>query len=1611
MGLIRQWYALVEKTLLICFWRQWLGTLIRAFFAPIIFFFFISYAKNFFVPPSEFGVGGTVPLRSLPDAVASSGGGRNTFVFVNNGFTGGQISEVITPISDTLTQAGLSVQTVEQETELMTICRSTIRSVSNCFGAVSFISSPTEGDGQIWNYTLRADGALGGRVFVDQDNNDPEIYVLPLQHAIDREIALVEGATLPDQVQTFPYTSKTNEERDANIVRLYMNSIINILGLAYFIGFVGVAYQLTGQLASERELGMSQLIEAMMPNKRRWEPQAARLASIHFAFSVIYFPSWVIGAAIVTVLNYPDSPAGTLVGFYIMAGLALTSYSIAFACLFRKAQLSGITVTIVSIVLAIIVQVAPPTTDGAVYILSLLFPPMTFTLFTIYMAYWQQNEIPVDLSRGPPGSPWQVPGYVFFIFCAIQFVLYPVIGALIERQLYGTASKARTLRHDTGSSPETVKIVGVKKYYPQSWLYRNLWSRFSKDPRQTVKAVDDITISVLRGQVMILLGSNGSGKSTTLDMLAGLQRPTEGSIEMEAAGGIGLCPQKNVLWDELTVYEHVRIFNRLKATTIDSKETMKQLVTDCDLQQKLGAKSSTLSGGQKRKCQLAMMLTGGSSLCMLDEVSSGLDPLSRRKIWDITLAERGKRSMILTTHFLDEADLLSDDVMIISKGKVVAHGSSVALKHELGGGYRVRIYHENKRELPAELEQYPKEVQRDQTVYRLADSATAAHFVVELEKAGVLDYQVNGPQLEDVFLNLAGEVKAELEKDPGEIVTPTSSSENVGPVKKELQLAKGKNLSFLGQTWVLFQKRWIILRRNPLPYLAALLIPIIAGGLVTLFVQGRELSTCDPTENASQDAPISLQTLLLSGRTSPFPAGPSSSISAQITDTLYPGLTIEQIDSVQGLRDYINTNYATTLPGGFFLGDTPTFAWRGDYEVYFAVAVQNLMDVALAETPIYTSFQPFKTQWQPSLGQTLQFILYFGLAMSAYPGFFALYTNVERLRTVRALHYSNGVRAGPLWIAYTAFDFCIVLLVSAITTIMFAAAAPAAFYAIGYVFVVFMLYGLSALLMAYVVSLFTTSQLATFAFASGGQCCFFLIYFVVYMVLNTFAEPSEIDQSVDIAHYVIAAIFPSGNLFRTLASTLNVFSILCRENNEPAAYPGDISVYGACILYLIVQSIIFTIALVWWDSGYKPAFLTRKQHREPDAEETEEVDPEVFTEMKRVDASNDELRVLHTTKTFGSNTAVNDITFGVPRGEVFALLGPNGAGKSTTMNMIRGDTRPSGKSSDIRVEDRSIITHRAAARQNLGVCPQHDAMDQMTAIEHLRFYARARGVPNVEDNVDKVIHAVGLEPFKTRMAAKLSGGNKRKLSLGIALMGNPSVILLDEPSSGMDAASKRIMWRTLQSVSSGRSLVLTTHSMEEADALADRAGIMARHMLALGTADQLRKKHSDALHVHLVHKDAPYTSEEAMAEIREFATTTFSGADIEERSFHGQFRFSVPASKMAAADMNGRDSSSDSSLGKSGALEKENTTGLARSGISALFAQLEANKEKLGFEYYSVSQATLDQVFLSIVGKHNVQEENYAAQHQLELENKTRWQRIKENANPKKALGQMCFTT
>lgn len=542
-------------------------------------------------------------------------------------------------------------------------------------------------------------------------------------------------------------------------------------------------------------------------------------------------------------------------------------------------------------------------------------------------------------------------------------------------------------------------------------------------------------------------------------------------------------------------------------------------------------------------------------------------------------------------------------------------------------------------------------------------------------------------------------------------------------------------------------------------------------------------------------------------------------------------------------------------------------------------------------------------------------------------------------------------------------------------------------YGPGYLFVVFALYGLASLLFCYIISLFTKSQLACFATAAGAQAIFFLLYFIMYMSILTYSPAYRVNSDLITAHFVYSIITPMGSLLRSLLLTLNEFSLLCKGTSV-ASYPGAFTVYGGPILYLLVQSMILAIVLVWWDSGYKPGFLTARSRRTPvvspkpsDAEYSSLAsltDPAVATETARIEAQSspdtDSLRVQHLNKFFGrTNHAVQDLTFGVPRGEVFVLLGPNGAGKSTTISLVRGDVHPS--TGDVAIADLSISAHRAAARQNLGVCPQFDAMDAMTVREHLAFYAAARGVPDVKANVAAVLASTGLGRFADRLASTLSGGNKRKLSLGIALMGNPAVLLLDEPSSGMDAAAKRVMWRTLLGVAApGRSLLITTHSMEEADRLADRVGIMKRRMLALGTARELGQRWGEGVVVQIVLGSAPGTSEGEMEGVRAWLRRRVRGCEFEAWGMrgggHGLLRFRVrrdgrAGEKDGAAEV--REEEVDGSVKE--IIEAHGGGSDEALDTATLIQLLEAHREELGIAHYSVSPTTLDEVFLRVVGR------------------------------------------
>jgi ABC-2 type transport system ATP-binding protein len=206
-------------------------------------------------------------------------------------------------------------------------------------------------------------------------------------------------------------------------------------------------------------------------------------------------------------------------------------------------------------------------------------------------------------------------------------------------------------------------------------------------------------------------------------------------------------------------------------------------------------------------------------------------------------------------------------------------------------------------------------------------------------------------------------------------------------------------------------------------------------------------------------------------------------------------------------------------------------------------------------------------------------------------------------------------------------------------------------------------------------------------------------------------------------------------------------------------------------------------------------------------------------------------------KAYGATEAVRGIDFDVQTGEVFGLLGPNGAGKTTTVEILEGYRKRDGGEVEV------LGTDPAAAggewRERIGVVLQSSAMyDTLTVDEMLRLFA---GYYRESRPVDEVVELVGLQEKRDERVRRLSGGQRRRLDLGLALIGDPELIFLDEPTTGFDPAARRRAWETIRGLRGlGKTIVLTTHYLDEAEQLADRVAVLSQgRIVASGTPSEL----------------------------------------------------------------------------------------------------------------------------------------------------------------------------
>uniref|UniRef100_A0A803L940 ABC transporter domain-containing protein n=1 Tax=Chenopodium quinoa TaxID=63459 RepID=A0A803L940_CHEQI len=350
-----------------------------------------------------------------------------------------------------------------------------------------------------------------------------------------------------------------------------------------------------------------------------------------------------------------------------------------------------------------------------------------------------------------------------------------------------------------------VQIRGLVKIYPGKFSIGCCCKCQKTDPFHAIKG---LYVNLPTDQLFCLLGPNGAGKTTTINCLTGITSVTAGdaliygnSIRNSAGMSnirkiIGLCPQFDVLWNELTGEEHLQLFARIKGLPpASTKEAVKKSLEEVRLTNSAKVRAGSYSGGMRRRLSVASALLGDPKLVILDEPTTGMDPISRRHVWDIIEnAKRGK-VVILTTHSMEEADILGDRIGIMAKGRLRCIGTSIRLKSRFGTGFvaNLSFVNGNSATNSAHKETVKSFFRHHLAVIPKEESNAFLTFVIPREKEpllvgtlgelqdrqqefGVSDIQLGLTTLEEVFLNIARQAELETAAAEGRMETLTLSS-------------------------------------------------------------------------------------------------------------------------------------------------------------------------------------------------------------------------------------------------------------------------------------------------------------------------------------------------------------------------------------------------------------------------------------------------------------------------------------------------------------------------------------------------------------------------------------------------------------------------------------------------------------------------------------------------------------------------------------------------------------------------------------------------------------------------------------------------------------------
>uniref|UniRef100_A0A452TPI0 ATP binding cassette subfamily A member 6 n=1 Tax=Ursus maritimus TaxID=29073 RepID=A0A452TPI0_URSMA len=940
-----------------------------------------------------------------------------------------------------------------------------------------------------------------------------------------------------------------------------------------------------------------------------------------------------------------------------------------------------------------------------------------------------------------------------------------------------------------------------------------------------MEALKDLLFDIYEGQITAVLGHSGAGKSSLLNILNGSSVPTEGSVtiynknlsEMQDLEEIkritGVCPQFNVQFEVLTVKENLRLFAKIKGIQPQEVEQeVQRILLELDIQNIQDNLAKHLSEGQKRKLTFGIAILGDPQILLLDEPTAGLDPFSRHRVWSFLKERKAGRVILLSTNLMDEADILADRKVIMSNGRLKCAGSSVFLKRKWGLGYHLSLYRNevcDPEKITSFINHYIPDAKlktenKEKLVYTLPMERTNKFpdLFSDLDKCsgqGVTSYDISMSTLNDVFMKLEGKSTMEQDFEQAEI-RDTESLHEIEPACSsfpEMQKAVSDMGLWKMQVCTIARLRFLKLKRGRRELLILLLVfgiaifPLIVEKILyALLIQKSDwefktelyfLSPGQPPEDPRTS-------LLVVNNT-------ESNIEDFIQSVKHQNILLE-------VDDFANRNGTDDLS---YNGAIIVSGKQKDYR--FSVACNTLR---LHCFPILVNIisngllRMFNGTQNIRIERTSMFLFWIVCSFSPYISMGSISDYKKRTKSQL---WISGLFPSAYWCGQALVDisFFIFLLLS--------------MYLIFYI--------------ANITEINITSRIIVFGLGYAAS-----LVFLTYVISFIFRKWKKNSGLWSFCFYILFGFI--ANCFLYVDYTL-----------PP-------KLYVHLVPYLQALIFVFILRCMETKCGKKimrkdPVFRISPQCRgsRPNPEETVDEDEDVKAERQRAATA---LSTSHKPVIIASclhkvyagqkkscfskrkkKIATKNISFCVKKGEILGLLGPNGAGKSSSIRMISGITKPTAGEGDNTVNFP-------------GYCPQENVLwPILTVREHLEVFAAIKGLRKEDATIaiSRLVDTFKLHKQLNVRVQKLPEGATRKLCFVLSILGNSPVLLLDEPSTGMDPAGQQQMWQMIQASikNTEKGVLLTTHYLAEAEAVCDRIAIMVSGRLrCIGSIQHLKNK-------------------------------------------------------------------------------------------------------------------------------------------------------------------------